>query len=125
VQWLVGHFGIEHIAVLTLTSTLKDARSFTKGLDSINSNLLRGRYHDRVRVIKREENGNLHAHYVVALKWDVRTGFDFEEAKLAYGLQKARRYTLARAAWVRAANAGVNGHFLREEWKFWRKKTLL
>ena len=65
VHWLADHYGIEHIAVLTLTSTLKDARSFTKRLDSINSNLLRCRYHDWVRVIERQENGNLHAHYVV------------------------------------------------------------
>ena len=80
--WLADHYGIEHIAVLTLTSILKDA--FTKRLDSINSNLLRGRYHDWVRVIKRQENGNLHAHYVVALRWDVRTGFDWNQARLAY-----------------------------------------
>jgi len=123
VHWLADHYGIEHIAVLTLTSTLKDARSFTKRLDSINSNLLRGRYHDWVRVIERQENGNLHAHYVVALRWDVRTGFDWDQARLAYEFQRVRRYTLARAAWVKAANAAVNGHLLRVEWKFWRDKS--
>jgi hypothetical protein len=122
VQWLADHYGIQHIAVLTLTSTLKDARRFTRRLDSINSNLLRGRYHDWVRVIERQENGNLHAHYVVALMWDVRTGFDWDQARLAYEFQKVRHFTLARAAWVRAANAAVNGHLLREEWKFWRDK---
>lgn len=123
VQRPADHDGIEHIAVLTLTSTLKDARRFTNRLDSINSNLLRGRYHDWVRVIERQENGNLHAHYVVALKWDVRTGFDWAEAKLSYVLQKAKHYTMARAAWVRAANAAVNGHLLRKEWRFWREKA--
>lgn len=42
IEWLVKEYGIEHIAVLTLTSTLKDARRFTKRLDSLNTNLLRG-----------------------------------------------------------------------------------
>jgi hypothetical protein len=123
VQWLADHYGIEHIAVLTLTSTLKDARSFTKRLDSINSNLLRGRYDDWVRVIERQGNGNLHAHYVVALKWDVRSGFDWGEANFAYALQRAKQYTAARAAWVKAASAAKNGQLLREEWRFWREKA--
>jgi len=123
IEWLVRQYGMEHIAVLTLTSTLKDARRFTKRLDSLNSNLLRDRYQDWVRVIERQENGNLHAHYVAALKWDVRNGFDWGEANLAYALQKAKRYTEARAAWVRAANAAANGQLLREEWRFWREKS--
>jgi hypothetical protein len=121
---LADHYGVEHLAVLTLTSTLKDARRFTKRLDSINSNLLRTRYHDWVRVIERQGNGNLHAHYVVALKWDVRSGFDWGEANCAYALQRAKQYTAARAAWVRAASAGANGQLLREEWRFWREKAV-
>jgi len=123
VQWLADHYGIEHLAVLTVTSTLKDARRFTRRLDSINSNLLRGRYNDWVRVIERQGNGNLHAHYVVALKWDVRTGFDWSEANFAYALQRAKQYTAARAAWVKAANGAKNGQLLRKEWKFWREKV--
>jgi hypothetical protein len=124
IEWLANRYGIECLAMLTLTCTLKDARRFTKRLDSLNSNLLRGRYLDWVRVLERQKNGNLHAHYVVALKWDVRTGFDWGEANVAYALQKARQFTAARAAWVRAANVAANGELLREEWRFWRDKAV-
>jgi hypothetical protein len=95
--------GVERIGFLTFTFA-DDVRTISeaqKRFNSMNSNALNGRYAEWLGVVQRHKDNRIHFHLVVAMRHDIRTGFDFEAVK-------ARDYTSASA-------------YLRAEWAFLRK----
>jgi hypothetical protein len=100
---LIDEFGIDNIGFLTLTfgDDVKDHREASRRLNSLRTNVLKGRYCRGIAVRERHKSGRLHFHLVVVVGKDIRTGIDFE----AIG---KRDYRSASPA-------------LRAEWKFWRE----
>lgn len=94
--------GIHRIGFLTLTFAdhVTCPKEAQKRLNSLISNVIKPRYKEYVGVMERQKSGRIHYHLLVVLNTDIRTGFDFEEAKLGI-------YQSASAA-------------LRKEWAFWR-----
>ncbi|MGA3172161.1 MAG: hypothetical protein ABSE62_14235 [Chthoniobacteraceae bacterium] len=83
--------------------------------------MIRSRYANRyIVVFERHASGAIHFHFVVYVKEDIRTGFDWDLARQAYEAQKQRNFALAGRLWTAAAEKAANGNFLRGEWKFWR-----
>ena len=97
-------YGIERIGFLTITTGGKlglTMKAFQKRYNSLNTGFLRARYPASIMVMERGDlNNRVHAHLLVALGQDIRTGFNFEEVK-------RKNYQSAN-------------HFLRHEWLEWR-----
>lgn len=103
VEYFCDKFGLENLGFLTLTfrDHVTDVKEAQRRLNSLTSNVLRGRYRYYIRVMERQKSGRIHYHLLVVLDGDIRTGFDFIAcAKGDY----------------RSANKR-----LRDEWFFWRK----
>lgn len=103
VEYFCDKFGLENLGFLTLTfrDHVTDVKEAQRRLNSLTSNVLRGRYRYYIRVMERQKSGRIHYHLLVVLDGDIRTGFDFIAcAKGDY----------------RSANKR-----LRDEWLFWRK----
>ena len=116
-------YGIEHLVFFTITFAyaVYSAKRAQKHLNSILSNVIRPRYGDRyLAVFERHASGAIHFHFVLWLEKDVRTGFDWTLADLAYAAQRQRDYNRAGKLWGETAGKAVNGDFLRGEWRFWR-----
>jgi hypothetical protein len=97
------------------------AKRAQKYINSLLTNVIRRRYGDRyIAVFERHESGAIHFHFILWLEKDVREGFDWTLADLAYEAQKQKQYSRAGKLWTAAAEKAVNGDFLREQWKFWR-----
>jgi len=103
VQFMCDKYGIENVAFLTLTFSqhVTCPKEAQRRLNILFTGVIKKRYGDYVGVFERQHNGRVHYHLLVALGFDVRTGFDFEAVK-------NRDYKSASAA-------------LRKEWAFWRK----
>ena len=117
-------YGIQHLVFFTITFAyaVYSAKRAQKHLNSILSNVIRPRYGDRyLAVFERHASGAIHFHFVLWMEKDVRTGFDWALADLAYAAQKQRDYKRAGSLWSEAVGKAVNGDFLRGEWKFWRE----
>ena len=95
-------YGLENLGFFTLTFAdhVLDPREAQRRWHSLRTNVLKKRYLDVIRVFERQKSGRIHYHCVVALGFDVRTGFDFCEAEQGV---------------YRSANKA-----LRNEWAFWR-----
>ncbi len=123
VELAAKFYGIEHLVFLTITFAyaVYSAKRAQKHLNSVLSNVIRPRYGDRyLAIFERHSSGAIHFHFVLWLEKDVRTGFDWALADLAYAAQKQRNYTLTGKLWSEATAKAANGDFLRDEWKFWR-----
>ena len=95
VEWMVDKYGINHVALLTLTfgvpgsgrgsQATRELREQAKDLEfvqerwhSLNSNVIAKRYPDWICVLETHKDGVWHLHVVVATKFDNRTGTDVE-----------------------------------------------
>jgi hypothetical protein len=124
VELAAQFYGLGHLAFFTLTfaKPIYSAAGAQKRLNSILTNIIRPRYADRyVTVFQRHESGAIHFHFMVYVKEDIRTGFDWDLAQQAIYAQKQRNFALAGGFWTAAADRAKNGDFLRGEWKFWRE----
>ncbi|MGQ5525606.1 rolling circle replication-associated protein [Chitinimonas sp. PSY-7] len=103
IQFLADKYGISFLGFLTLTFAdhVTCPKEAQRRFHSLATNVLSKRYCDFVWVWERQKNGRIHFHLVVALKVDIRTGFDF-----------------AGIADNDYRSAGVA---IRDEWAFWRK----
>ena len=105
VSMLARKYGIEHLGFLTLTVAEKHGVSrqeFQRRYNSLNTGFLRKRYAAYIMVPERApDTGRLHAHLVVVLPFDARTGFNFEE--------------------VERKNYRSASEELKEEWAAWRE----
>ena len=95
-------YGLENLGFLTLTFAqhITCPREAQKRLNSLISHVIKVRYLDYVGVMERQKSGRIHYHLLVALSFDIRTGFDFP--------------AIARQDYSSASAA------LRSEWAFWR-----
>lgn len=103
VEWAAHRFGLERLGFLTLTfkDHVTDKREAQRRFHSLATHVLADRYDRRWLVVwERQASGRLHAHLLVVLPVDIRTGCDFE----AFARQDYRSAPVA----------------LRREWKFWR-----
>lgn len=103
IQFLADKYGVSFLGFLTLTFAdhVTCPKEAQRRFHSLATNVLRSRYCDFVWVWERQKNGRIHFHLVVALRVDIRTGFDFA----AIGRHD-----------YRTANPAI-----RDEWAFWRK----
>jgi hypothetical protein len=104
---LCGKYGVERVGFLTLTFAehVTCAKLAGRRFSSLRTGVLAGRYVESICVLERMKSGRIHYHLLVVLAWDIRTGFNFEQA--------ARRdYSSANEA-------------LRGEWAFWRRTAKL
>lgn len=103
IQELSRKYGIERLGFFTLTfkDFITDPKESQRRLNSLNSNVLKGRYKANIRVFERCKSGRIHYHFIIVLDDDIRTGFDFDEIK-------------------KGSYKSANKH-LRAEWSFWRK----
>jgi len=118
IRWMADTFGVERVGFLTLTVGdtvngkfvhVKERDEASRRFNSI-LNRIRERYLCGVVVTERHRNGGIHFHLVVALKFDAKSGFDFEEF---YRLKKAKRSFVA-------SDVGASAE-LAAEWKWWRE----
>jgi len=109
IRWMADTFGIERVGFLTLTVGdtvkgkfihVKERAEASRRFNSI-LNRIRERYLCGVVVTERHRNGGIHFHLVVALKFDAKTGFDFDAVK-------RRDYRSVSKE-------------LRDEWLWWRE----
>jgi hypothetical protein len=102
---MAKRYGVERLGFLTLTfpDSVRDMREASRRFNSLSTNVLKKRYERGIRVWERHRSGCLHAHLVVVLPVDIRSGVDFHA------------FTEGD---YRSASP-----FLRAEWKFWRSIT--
>ena len=95
--------GLERLGFLTLTfrDHVTDKREAQRRFHSLRTGVLLERYAGGLVVWERQRSQRLHAHLLVILSADIRTGVDFDAIA-------DRDYRSAPPA-------------LREEWAFWRK----
>jgi hypothetical protein len=95
--------GIEKIGFLTLTFAehILDPKEAQRRLNSLNSNVLRPRYGQVIRVLERQKSGRIHYHLLVNVGVDIRTGVDF------LAVEKCDYRSVGRE--------------LKAEWAFWRR----
>jgi len=105
IQGLAKKYGVERLGFLTLTfpDSVRDMREASRRFNSLATNVLKKRYCRGIRVWERHRSGCLHAHLVVVLPVDIRSGVDFQ--------------AFAEGDYRSASQ------FLRDEWKFWRSIT--
>lgn len=103
VAQMVKAHGVERLGFLTLTfrDHVLCAKEAQRRLNSLLTNVVRGRYTDYICVLERQKSGRIHFHLLVCVGSDIRTGFDHEAVK-------RRDYRSVCPA-------------LRAEWAFWRK----
>lgn len=94
--------GLERLGFLTVTPPdhVTDRAEWQRRWNSLATHVLRPRYRDWMRVVERMKSGRIHAHCLVALEVDIRTGFDF--------------------AAVRVGDYGSASPELRAEWRYLR-----
>lgn len=95
-------YGLKNLGFLTLTfaDNVQCYKEASKRFNSLKSNVLNERYNAFIKVMERQKSGRIHYHLLVALKFDIRSGFNFAEAE-------KRVYKSASKE-------------LRAEWSFWR-----
>jgi hypothetical protein len=102
IEEMFFRFGVERLGFLTLT--FKDPVMLlpeaSKRFNSLATHVLNNRYSAWLRIAERQKSGRVHYHLLVAMREDIRTGFDFE--------------AVARKDYRSAGTA------LRDEWAFWR-----
>jgi hypothetical protein len=110
----VEKFGFENVGFFTITFPVKItcAKEAGRRFNSLATHVLK-RYRGWIAVLERHQDGSIHFHLVVALAFDIRTGFDFAR------LQAATPQDRAEKGFWRAL-AG-EGHPILAEWAFWRK----
>ena len=103
VQYMAQKHGLKNIGFLTLTfpDHVTDMREAQRRYNSLNTHILRDRYQGTIAVKERCKSGRIHFHLVVALNFDIRTGFDFAQIK-------QHNYSSANTK-------------LKNEWFFWRQ----
>ena len=76
---MVDRHGLERVGFLTVTPPdhVTERAEWQRRWNSLASGVLRRRYPDWMRVVERMYSGRIHAHCLVALDVDIRTGFDF------------------------------------------------
>ena len=74
--------GVDRIGFLTITppDLVTDRAEWQRRWNSFATHYLRQRFPDWLRVVERMRSGRIHAHCLVAVGFDMRTGFDFEAA---------------------------------------------
>ena len=107
VRLLTDRYGIDRIGFLTLTfaDNVQSHKKAQKRFNSLVTNVIKDRYSEYVGCVERQRSGRIHYHLLVVCKFDIRTGFVFED--IAKG-----NYSSASAT-------------LRHEWSFWRKTAPL
>jgi hypothetical protein len=97
IEGMVKLFGIEHIAMQTLTirENVTDGKEFNKRFHSLSSNVFPKLYDAWIRVYERQERGAWHVHIVVATKMDIRSGGDPEALNQLLKANKDRKITKA------------------------------
>lgn len=77
---MIDTYGVERIGFQTLTvrENLTDGKEFHRRFKSLARNVFPKLYEDWLRVYERQKRGAWHAHIVVALKVDIRTGTNVE-----------------------------------------------
>lgn len=90
VQGFIEHFGVERCGFLTLTfaDDVQDVREASRRFNSLRTNFLCKHILGYIGVYERTKSGRIHFHFVVALKCDIRKGFNFG------AMQKANKGTL-------------------------------
>lgn len=75
----VDRHGLDYCGFLTLTppDQVEDRREWETRFRSLRTHVLGPRYRDWIRVFERQKSGRIHAHLLVALPFDCRTGVDF------------------------------------------------
>lgn len=100
VAGFIQHFGIERCGFLTLTfaDDVQDVREASRRFNSMRTNFLTKHIFGYIGVYERTKNGRIHFHFLVALKHDIRNGFNFEAIQKAnkgvYGLKLTSNYEL-------------------------------
>lgn len=104
VSAMADKHGLHALGFLTLTFSdhVLCASEAQRRFNSLATNVL-GRYLDWIGVLERQKSGRIHYHLVVAVKADIRTGFDFESVD-------SHDYSSASQA-------------IRSEWAFWRRTS--
>ncbi|HZL95419.1 MAG TPA: hypothetical protein VFB99_17315 [Vicinamibacterales bacterium] len=79
---MVERHGLERVGFLTVTppDLVTDRVEWQRRWNSFATHYLRERFPDWLRVVERMKSGRIHAHCLVAVGFDLRTGFDFEAA---------------------------------------------
>jgi len=103
IEKLAAEYGLEHLGLLTLTfgDRVLSMKEANRRFDSLNSNVLKGRYKRVIVVPERHKSQVVHFHLVVVLDADIRTGIDFD------GIRRRDYRSASRA--------------LRAEWAFLRR----
>lgn len=114
IRLYVQHYGAENIAVLTVTISGEclSSREFQKLWRKLIK-LLKKLFPDGMWIRERQpRTGNWHAHAVVNVGWDVKTGFPFDQVKQRFYANVDSRL---RALWKKIREAAESCGFGRTE----------
>ena len=102
VQFMADKFGLGKLGFLTLTfaDNVQCYREASRRFNSLATRILNVRYLAFIKVMERQKSGRIHFHLLIALKFDIRNGFDFD--------------AVSRNDYSSASSE------LRSEWSFWR-----
>jgi hypothetical protein len=120
IQGMVEKFGIEHIAMQTLTirENVTDGKEFNRRFHSIATNVFPKLYQGWLRVYERQDRGAWHVHVVVATKVDIRT---FSNPAALNRLLKAKKDgTITKAIYYSGIQKLASPN-LRSLWKEFRR----
>ena len=112
VEWMVRHYGLNHVGLLTLTFGVPgtgpgsretwELRQQARHLDfvqkrwhSLNTHVIAKRYPDWACVLETHRDGVWHFHVVVVTEFDNRTGTDVETLtnyNLPWGVRRRKQY---------------------------------
>jgi hypothetical protein len=112
VQRLVDKYGANRIGFLTLTFAdfLQCPIEAGKRNNSFFTNVLRPRYDAYLGCFERTKTGTIHYHYLIVMKQDIKSGFNFDEVADATNKNRATRYQSV-------------SQYLKDEWSFLRSKV--
>lgn len=127
--------GINNCAFFTLTfpTKVRDAKELSRRFANLRTGVLSKRYGEWLRVYEQHADGGWHAHLLIDMGVDVRTGFDWKSFLAACELngearffRKVGEHAVAERKKKEAAEltklyAKSATEDLRREWAFWRR----
>lgn len=107
VQQMASLHGLETLGFLTLTfrEHVTDPREAQRRLNSLITHQIKPRYRDYLGVMERQKSSRIHYHLLVALGFDIRTGFDFEAVSRSDYKSANKRLRLEWSHWRKTAPA--------------------
>jgi hypothetical protein len=115
-------YPIERIGFLTISfpGEVRTPKDASKRFNSFNTNCLKGLVLDYLRFAEPHRDGRPHYHLLVALEFDIRSGFDWQSQQAALEEYKMNKRSQLHRELTKKYSTSAN-HRLRSLWKILRQ----